>query len=171
LFFPAFVITPYFFLAQLIIILRQSKVKQKMTFVSSSTIAVFVALALTYQVKTIFKKVELSTDYQAELLELNKNPINHFLIELILGAHWKYHTELCIEFDGWRPPFHDPILIISNKILFPYEHFGHNTKLAFNPLPYSEHINNFSIYKNIYPDNKTSFTCRCGIDERIVSGD
>ncbi len=34
------------------------------------------------------------------------------MTEKILGMHFIYHTRIC-EYDGWRPPKHEPILVIG----------------------------------------------------------
>jgi hypothetical protein len=35
-----------------------------------------------------------------------------YMEEKILGAHFKYHTSICL-YDGWRPPLHDPLLVVG----------------------------------------------------------
>jgi hypothetical protein len=34
-------------------------------------------------------------------------------VERILGMHFKYHTRQEFMYDGWRPPFHDPAMVIG----------------------------------------------------------
>jgi hypothetical protein len=170
LYYPAFVIAPYFFLFQLITVFKRLRsLGQKFAFVSSSVLTLTISVCLCYQISAIFKKVEASGNFPATLSELSKNPINRYLIELILGSHWKYHTELCVVYDGWRPPFHDPVLVISNALLFPNQTFAKGTKLFFMPNIAPKDTNNFLLYKQLYPENPTSFYCRCGIDERLTA--
>ncbi len=33
-----------------------------------------------------------------------------YMNERVLGMHFLYHTRICI-YDGWRPPYHDPLLV------------------------------------------------------------
>lgn len=40
--------------------------------------------------------------------ELEKN----FFTEKIVGMHFIYHTKVC-EWDGWRPPMHEPLMVIG----------------------------------------------------------
>ena len=40
-----------------------------------------------------------------------KNPMT----ERILGMHFRYHTRICI-FDGWRPPLHDPAMVMGMRL-------------------------------------------------------
>ena len=105
----------------------------------------------------IFEKAATSKNLEADLIESNKNPLNYYLTELILGAHWKYHTEFCI-YDGKRPPFHDPVLVVANKILFPYEHFARGTNLY---QMYSE--KQYTLYKVLYPNRPLGFNCNCAV--------
>ncbi len=158
-FYIAFVLTPYLIIFQLILFFKSLQTRaQKIIYVSSSIFVLLIGLALTYQINTIFQKIETSQNIEMDLKILNKNPINNYLTELILGAHWKYHTELC-NLDGWRPPFHEPVLVISNKLLFPFEHFGSGTKLY----PFHDK----TLYKTLYPNNSTTFNCKCAKHENL----
>lgn len=154
-----FVFAPFFLIWQLLLLLKTLNTRfHKTLYISSSFVVLIISLVFVYQMNFIFKKVASSKNVESELQTLNKNPVNNYLTELILGAHWKYHTEFC-EYDGWRPPFHDPVLVISNKVLFPYQHFAKGTTLYYN----------LDLYKKLYPDNPTKFNCRCGMKERIFS--
>lgn len=74
-----------------------------------------------------------------------------YFTERILGAHFKYHTRIC-EYDGWRPPLHDPAFVIGLWSTW------HNDPLD---LPLKERLN---LYKKFYPYNKTKLECSCAID-------
>lgn len=155
-FYGAFSLAPYFLILQLIFMYKSLLTAfQKRVFISSSLLILLIGLLLAFQIKRIFDKANVAADVEVELRSLNKNQLNNYLTELILGAHWKYHTELCC-YDGWRPPFHDPVLVISNKVLFPFSHFGSGTILYHTDL-----------YKKLYPDNPTHFNCRCAMRERL----
>ena len=70
------------------------------------------------------------------------------MTEKILGMHFKYHTRFC-EFDGWRPPIHEPMLILGlwlNKRADPIE------------LNLKQRL---ELYKKVYPHNKVKFKCSC----------
>lgn len=158
-FYAAFVTAPYFVMLQLIYMYRSLLSSfQKRVFIYSSLTVLFIGVLFAFQMKRIFDRIETATNIEVELRSLNKNPLNNYLTELILGAHWKYHTELSC-YDGWRPPFHDPILVISNKILFPFKHFASDTKLYY--------YQNYNLYSKIFPDNPTHFECRCAMRERL----
>lgn len=77
-----------------------------------------------------------------------KNIEQSFMTEKIIGMHFIYHTEFC-EFDGWRPPKHEPLLILGR--LF------NNNKDPLN-VSLEERI---EIYKKVFPENKVKFDCSC----------
>ena len=160
-FYTAFILAPYFIILQLILLLKSVQSKaQKTLFISSSILFLFICLALTYQINKIIKTADNSKNIETDLRALNKNPVNNYLTELILGAHWKYHTEFCI-YDGARPPFHDPVLVVANKILFPYTLFANGTKLE--PTYNKTWLD---LYKKLYPDNPLAFNCRCAMSQQ-----
>lgn len=78
--------------------------------------------------------------------ELDKN----FMTEKIIGMHFIYHTSYC-EFDGWRPPKHDPIVVIGMWL---------NNKL--DPLNVDLETR-LKLYKKFFPNNKYKFDCSCGL--------
>lgn len=75
----------------------------------------------------------------------------NFWTERIIGMHIKYHTKVC-EFDGWRPPLHDPFLIIGLRL--------NNYNDALNQFTIEERI---AIYNNWFPekDLHQSSACAC----------
>ena len=155
--YPAIILTPFLLLFQLWIILKSLPLrKQKLIFISTPILITILFFMLTFQIKTIINKIDIAKDKEKEIKEIIANPINNYLTELILGAHWKYHTELCL-YDGYRPPFHDPVLVIANKILYPYSLFRN----------YPDLPSTIELYKKIYPNNPTSFNCQCGKNEHL----
>mgnify|MGYP001806078952 CR=1 FL=1 len=156
-FYPAIVLTPFLLLFQLWVFLKSLQTKtQKRLFVATPVLTLIVCLILAVQINNIINRISVAKDKEKELKEIVSNPINYYLTELILGAHWKYHTELCL-YDGWRPPFHDPVLVAANKVLFPFAHFYQGTDLQ----------NANKLYKVIYPNKPTSFDCKCASKERL----
>jgi hypothetical protein len=76
-----------------------------------------------------------------------------FMTEKILGMHFIYHTRFC-EFDGWRPPKHEPIIVIGMWL---------NNRI--DPL----HVDlekRLELYKKYFPDKNYKFECSCGIEYR-----
>ncbi len=75
-----------------------------------------------------------------------------YMTERILGIGIIYHTEFC-EFDGWRPPKHDPLL---------------NLGLMLNGRNYPLNIsleNRVKYYREFFPDRKVKFECSCASEE------
>jgi len=79
--------------------------------------------------------------------ELDQN----FMTEKILGMHFIYHTKYC-EFDGWRPPKHEPILVIGMWLNDGYDPLPVNLKTR------------LELYKKFFPENRYKFNCSCGIE-------
>ncbi len=88
------------------------------------------------------------TEIQSAQISNYENLEKSFLNEKILGMHFIYHTKFC-EFDGWRPPIHEPILVL-----------GMWMNGGADPLNISleERI---ELYKTHYPENKIKFDCSC----------
>lgn len=156
-FYPMVALAPFFILYQLWLILTSLPKFQKGLFLLSPTITFGLVIILTLKTNNIIQILTYSSDYKKEITELiEDNFIERHLTELVLGAHWKYHTELCL-LDGRRPPFHDPILVSANKILFPFSTFDDGLHPRDSKLLYTE----------LFPENKTLFKCKCAKKERL----
>ena len=59
---------------------------------------------LSLRISFLVKNIEHLETNKKPITSLLQNPVDSYLIDLILGAHWKYHTEFC-PYDGWRPPY------------------------------------------------------------------
>lgn len=81
--------------------------------------------------------------------KLDKN----FMTEKILGMHIIYHTRFC-EYDGWRPPKHEPILVIGMWL---------NGRV--DPLNVSLE-KRLELYRKFFPENPYKFDCSCGLEYR-----
>lgn len=78
----------------------------------------------------------------------------NFMTEKILGMHFIYHTRYC-EFDGWRPPKHEPILVIGmwlNKRKDPLK---------------VDLKKRLELYKKFFPANQYKFDCSCCYQYRL----
>lgn len=81
-----------------------------------------------------------------KIAAIKTSPLNTYYLELVLGLHWKYHTRMAVV-DGWRPPFHDPIV-----------------GMRFNLFSSSKHNSYFILkewYKYVFPERETAFECKC----------
>ena len=73
-----------------------------------------------------------------------------YLTERILGMHFIYHTKFC-EYDGWRPPKHDPILVIGMWLNHGKDPLDIDLK------------DRLALYKKFYPENQVKFDCSCAV--------
>jgi hypothetical protein len=171
--YPAVILTPFLLIFQLWVYFRSLQKNQKLLFIATPVLTLLISLVLTFQMNIIINKIAAAPDKEKELRQIIKNPINNYLTELILGAHWKYHTEICL-FDGWRPPFHDPILVIAKKVLFPSKLFGEGTGISFyyvDPTLGIDTTSTLQLYKKLYPNNPTKFDCACAKHELLFGSD
>lgn len=140
---------PHFFIAQLIWknVIKPANKTSRYLFLTAIILCIVTVLFIGQAYKKAIATIEKfkSSNYT----ELNKN----FMTEKILGMHFIYHTRFC-EFDGWRPPKHEPILVIGmwlNKRIDPLN-MDIKTRLE--------------LYKKFFPDNKFKFDCSCGMEYR-----
>lgn len=71
------------------------------------------------------------------------------MTERIVGMHFKYHTRLCI-FDGWRPPYHDPAIVIGMRLNGDSE-----------PLSHLSLADRVILYHSLYPMLPVVADCAC----------
>lgn len=77
----------------------------------------------------------------------------NFMTEKILGMHFIYHTRTTI-YDGWRPPIHEPILILGMWL-----------NGGIDPLQVSLETR-LKLYKQEFPGRPVKHDCSCAIEER-----
>jgi hypothetical protein len=73
-----------------------------------------------------------------------------FMTEKILGMHFIYHTRYC-EYDGWRPPKHEPLLILGMWLNGRYDpmHVDLEQRLK--------------LYRKFFPGREYKSDCSCAI--------
>ncbi|UTW61839.1 hypothetical protein KFE98_17770 [bacterium SCSIO 12741] len=83
-------------------------------------------------------------------------PPKKYAMERLLGAHFIYHTQLCL-YDGWRPPLHDPwlntYLFLSNSRWqeLPDTLNGQSLTLMLRA----------QLYHEVFPDSDMAIDCDC----------
>lgn len=107
----------------------------------------------TWQLSNIYDTVTAEDFVVEEAYQYTKNPLDRHLLELALGAHWKYHTEMDPT-DGERPPYNDPILGVAH--LFVKTPGSWWDRAGYLVFPEAKNV-----YKTLFPENKTSFDCAC----------
>lgn len=113
----------------------------------------FFLLAIVLCVVTAFF---IGREYKKGLASIIRWKENHyqqldktFMTEKILGMHLIYHTRIC-EYDGWRPPKHEPVLVMGlwlNNFRDPLN-IDLKTRLE--------------LYKKNFPGYRYKFDCSCG---------
>lgn len=139
------ILAPHFFVLQLFWknVVRPVSAAARSAFLLALVLCIFAALCIG---KMYGKAVVSLQRFRAShYTELDKS----FMTEKILGMHFIYHTRVC-EFDGWRPPIHEPILVIGLWM---------NHRL--DPLPVSLEQRLY-LYRHWYPEKPYKFPCSCG---------
>ena len=143
----AIITTPYFLLLQLVRYHRALETKGlKRAFIISPVVVLVIGVTLALRLYYLTHKFNAAKQNHQTIAAMLNNPVDAYLGELILGAHWKYHTELCM-YDGTRPPFHDPVL-----------GFAHMLHLHTGVTGYQD---NFALYRKVFPNNQYTFNCQC----------
>lgn len=140
------ILIPHFFIIQLIWknVVKPKHKKSRIYFFSAIILCVGIILYIGKEYQKAINEIE---KFEAsKFTKLEKN----FMTEKILGMHFIYHTRICI-YDGWRPPKHEPILVIGmwmNNRIDPL-----NVDLA----------TRLKLYKQFFPENKYKFNCSCAL--------
>jgi len=137
---------PHFFVVQLI---RTNLIKPTIPVARNYFLtAMLLCMGAVIYIGLDYKKAINSIEKfeKSNYSELDKN----FMTEKILGLHFIYHTRYC-EYDGWRPPKHEPIVVIGMWL---------NNR--FDPLNVDLETR-LELYKKFFPKNKYKFDCSCGI--------
>lgn len=153
-FYGATILLPYIIIGWTFWQVKDKKIIYKISTAILPFIFLVIGLATTIRMNKIITKIDNSKNKtEAAKILINKN-VDKYLTELILGAHWKYHTKICL-YDGRRPPFHDPILGFAQPILYYGEQFNYELSMP-------ERVD---LYKELFPDNKLEFDCKCAKNE------
>lgn len=76
-----------------------------------------------------------------------------YMVERIVGMHFLYHTRFC-PYDGWRPPLHDPSMVIGLRI---------NGMDPLHDLTLEERV---QLYASLYPDRPLVYCRACSRESR-----
>ncbi|MCF8297767.1 MAG: hypothetical protein K9J13_09515 [Saprospiraceae bacterium] len=155
-FYGAVILLPYIFVIWIIWQVWNKKLRNKLSVLILPICLTIFGLLMTFRMNNIINKINYSCDKVTTAKIIIDNPVDEYLTELILGAHWKYHTKFCL-YDGWRPPFHDPILGFAQPILYFGKQFNYEISLH-------DRIN---LYKQVFPKNNVTFNCKCAKNERL----
>ena len=143
---------PYFFVIQLLY-------KYLFTYKTKLTKVFFGLGILTFLIAVFFinsqYKEALSSIYRFK--KSNYEALDQtFMTEKILGMYFKYHTQIC-EYDGWRPPIHEPSLVIGQWLN------GRHDPLKPDSLRWLDLDKRIQLYKKFFPDEEVKLDCACAI--------
>lgn len=138
---------PHFFAFQLILrfFFKTIHKRVKLYFVLGvfSCFLVFVYAGISYNIaSTNIKKLDVSNYTEFE---------KDFMTEKILGMHFIYHTKIC-EYDGWRPPIHEPLLVLGMWWNSMEDPLGITLE------------DRLKLYRKTFPTNLVKFNCSCAVD-------
>lgn len=136
---------PHFLLIQLL--WRYFKINQNLSIRKAFLIGVSTALLIVIFSGVIYNKA--LQNFKTYQKGGYKSVDPSFINEKVIGMHFIYHTRYC-EYDGWRPPVHEPILVMGlwlNGRKDPLVHFS-----------LEERIN---LYKKTFPNQPIRFSCTC----------
>ncbi|HEY1046421.1 MAG TPA: hypothetical protein VGF79_08275 [Bacteroidia bacterium] len=139
---------PHFFMFQLIrnYLIKPFNTKQRNVFLTAVGVCV---VTIIYSGLTYRKAMRDMDDFKSSgYTSLNKT----FMTEKILGMHFIYHTRICI-YDGWRPPIHEPFLILGMWLNGRKDPLDLDLKTRLN------------LYKKFFPGNQYKFECSCALEE------
>lgn len=140
---------PNFFIVQLIWknIIKPTNKTSRYFFIAAIFLCIGTVIFIGQEYKKAIHSIEKFKE--SNYTQLDKT----FITEKILGMHFIYHTRFC-EFDGWRPPKHEPSLVIGMWL---------NNRI--DPLNVNLETR-LELYKKFFPDNKYKFECSCGLQYR-----
>lgn len=138
---------PHFFIMQLIWKngIKPIRKASRYAFLSAILLCIGIVVYVGNDYKHAMQSIEKFK--KSNYTELDKN----FMTEKILGMHFIYHTRIEMIYDGWRPPKHEPLLVIGMWL---------NNRV--DPLTVNLE-KRLELYKKFFPENEYKFDCSCGI--------
>ncbi len=151
--------TPLFFFVQIlgIVLGRSATGPDRKFFGMGAGLCLIYALVMTTWFNLHYSSVQNALT-SGSTREIPRN----YMTERMLGMHFKYHLSFC-ELDGWRPPLHDPSIVVAVWLTAPFRadldwrgmtRLGsrHGTTL------FDERI---AAYKTLFPDRPIRMDCSC----------
>jgi hypothetical protein len=141
------VFIPHFLVLQLVWknIIRPARTSSRYYFLAAAVICIAIIFKIRQDYKKALDSIENFKKSNYQTLDRS------FMTEKILGMHFIYHTRFC-QFDGWRPPEHEPILIIGMWLNNMHDPLDVNLETR------------LKLYKKFFPENKYKFDCSCALE-------
>lgn len=93
----------------------------------------------------------------------------NYMTELMLGMHIKYHISFCA-YDGWRPPLHDPSIVVAAWLNIPFLPDPPRQKNSGGfecPAPLFFGGDRIAVYKSVFPNKAIRPDCKCGVSQKV----
>lgn len=145
----AVVFVPHFFLIQLFVkyFLKSKNKLVKSLFVLGVCAPTMLIVWAGLEYKQAILNIK---DFEkSNYTQLKKN----YMTEKILGMHFIYHTRIEMIYDGWRPPIHEPLMVIGMRLNGDVD-----------PLHVNDLKTRLKLYRKFYPHRTYKFECSCAID-------
>jgi hypothetical protein len=137
----SFIYTPHIFAIQIVYYLR---VEAYEPFRKYFYLGLLFAASITIYAGLEYNKAYRNILSVSEMASPNLE--GTYMEEKILGAHFKYHTAICL-YDGWRPPLHDPLLVVGRWLNRVDLDWGLERRVRF--------------YHQVFPENLLIQNCAC----------
>ncbi len=155
-----FGLLPFFLLAQIIYHVRTTPGSIK-PFASGVSLCLVFAIGMATWFHRSFDRVydALNDPTKASLVPAN------YMTEVMLGMHIKYHISFCA-YDGWRPPLHDPSIVVAAWLNVPLHPDRYRRKYsgdAVCPAPIFFRGDRMAVYRSVFPDRSLWQSCSCAV--------
>lgn len=156
-----FGLLPIFLLVQIIYHARVASGSFK-PFVSGVLLCIVFAVGMATWFHRSFDRVNdaLYDPNKASLVPRN------YMTELMLGMHIKYHISFCA-YDGWRPPLHDPSIVVAAWLNVPFHPDPYRRKYSGDipcPAPIFFGGDRMGVYNSVFPNNSLWQSCSCAVE-------
>jgi hypothetical protein len=147
------VLLPYFWLLQIIqqFFNNDEKYQKKMYYGLFSML--FITFFFIKACKNVLNnRTEIAQQNEVVIRNLQESFFDNYMLERAIGWGLVYHLETCI-YDGWRPPMHDPFLVVSEWVWRegePITHIFNEKKM---------------LYEKFFPNVRYKKKCSCAIEE------
>lgn len=122
-----------------------------------------VTLCLTFAVvTTTWFNLHYSAVQSALMTGASKGLPRDYMTERMLGMHFKYHLSFC-EYDGWRPPLHDPAIVVAIWFTAPFrsDMDMHGMRILSSGQRTTDFDARLATYKAVFPGSPLRQTCSC----------
>lgn len=139
------VYVPHIFLLQLgwTYLIKPVTAVVRAAFVTGATLMLGTGLFMGFLFGEAMDNIDHNIDWNS-----GRQNVDYFT-ERIVGMHFLYHTQFC-PYDGWRPPKHDPFLVIG--LWFHQD--------PFRSISLKDRV---ALYHQLMPDRPVKASCACAL--------